>query len=162
MNVFPGQALRNAYPQFAENENGRYMQQDAEECFTQLLSSLRNRLRDPAASNNTIDNIFGIDFDVEYRCEHPDAVQEEHEFTRESNLKLRCSVSPEISTLLAGLKLGMVEEVEKNSPSLGGALAPYRKVQTIRRLPPYLTVQFMRFAWRADTQKRAKVLRVAS
>lgn len=29
-------------------------------------------------------------------------------------------------------------------------------------MPPYLAVQFVRFAWRNDTSKRAKVLRVVS
>ena len=38
--------LREAYPQFAQQNNqGMYMQQDAEECWTQLLYSLRERLQ---------------------------------------------------------------------------------------------------------------------
>jgi len=37
--------LREKYPQFAQQRNGFYMQQDAEECWTQLLYSLRERLK---------------------------------------------------------------------------------------------------------------------
>ena len=38
--------LRESYPQFAQQNNqGVYMQQDAEECWTQLLYSLRERLK---------------------------------------------------------------------------------------------------------------------
>lgn len=38
--------LREKYPQFAQQTNtGMYMQQDAEECWTQLLYSLRERLK---------------------------------------------------------------------------------------------------------------------
>ncbi len=37
--------LREKFPQFAQQRNGLYMQQDAEECCTQLLYSLRERLK---------------------------------------------------------------------------------------------------------------------
>lgn len=38
--------LREKYPQFAQQSNtGAYMQQDAEECWTQLLYTLRERLK---------------------------------------------------------------------------------------------------------------------
>ncbi len=38
--------LREKYPQFAQQTNtGMYMQQDAEECWAQLLYSLRERLK---------------------------------------------------------------------------------------------------------------------
>jgi hypothetical protein len=38
--------LRERYPQFAQQSNtGAYMQQDAEECWTQLLYTLRERLK---------------------------------------------------------------------------------------------------------------------
>ena len=38
--------LRDRYPQFAQQSNtGQYMQQDAEECWTQLLYALRESLQ---------------------------------------------------------------------------------------------------------------------
>lgn len=39
------QALRNAFPQFAQKGNhGEWMQQDAEECYTQILLSLSQKV----------------------------------------------------------------------------------------------------------------------
>lgn len=41
--------LRQQYPQFAQQGNtGAYMQQDAEECWTNLLYSLKEALQVPA------------------------------------------------------------------------------------------------------------------
>lgn len=33
--------LRTAFPQFAQRNNNEYMQQDAEECWTQIVSSMK-------------------------------------------------------------------------------------------------------------------------
>lgn len=60
--------------------------------------------------------------------------------------------------LLVGIK-SLTGEIERNSEFLGRS-SHYSKNSSICHLPPYLTVQFVRFAWRADTQKKAKVLRV--
>ena len=43
-----------------------------------------------------------------------------------------------------------------------GREAQFSKKSRIARLPPYLAVQFVRFAWRKDTAKRAKILRTVS
>ncbi|CAK7356823.1 unnamed protein product [Dovyalis caffra] len=40
--------LRKKYPQFGQLHNGVYMQQDAEECWTQLLYTLSQSLRSPS------------------------------------------------------------------------------------------------------------------
>ncbi|KAL0354583.1 UNVERIFIED_CONTAM: Ubiquitin carboxyl-terminal hydrolase 7 [Sesamum radiatum] len=42
-------ALRSKYPQFAQLHNGIYMQQDAEECWTQLLFTLSLSLKSPSS-----------------------------------------------------------------------------------------------------------------
>lgn len=36
--------LRRAYPQFAQQDHGHYMQQDAEECWTQMMTALSQKL----------------------------------------------------------------------------------------------------------------------
>ncbi|KAI6690120.1 hypothetical protein NL676_026948 [Syzygium grande] len=41
--------LRKKYPQFGQLHNGVFMQQDAEECWTQLLYTLSQSLRSPGA-----------------------------------------------------------------------------------------------------------------
>ena len=53
------------------------------------------------------------------------------------------------------------ELIDKHSEQLGRE-AQYSKKRKIARLPPILTVQFVRFAWRKDTGKRAKILRTVS
>ena len=53
------------------------------------------------------------------------------------------------------------EPIDKTS-SLLSRECRYTKKSRIARLPPYLTVQFVRFAWRKDTAKRAKILRPVS
>ncbi|KAK9054735.1 hypothetical protein SSX86_025814 [Deinandra increscens subsp. villosa] len=56
--------LRKKYPQFGQLHNGSFMQQDAEECWTQILYTLSQALRSPSISVNldTVKELFGIDF----------------------------------------------------------------------------------------------------
>ncbi|KAD1774775.1 hypothetical protein E3N88_42316 [Mikania micrantha] len=44
--------LRKKYPQFGQLHNGSFMQQDAEECWTQILYTLSQALRSPSTSEN--------------------------------------------------------------------------------------------------------------
>ena len=66
---------------------------------------------------------------------------------------------PDVNYLYQGVREALKEEVEKQSEVLGRA-ALYRKTSKIARLPSYLTVNFVRFFWRRDTSKKAKILRV--
>ncbi|KAK8312434.1 hypothetical protein V6Z12_D01G041900 [Gossypium hirsutum] len=43
--------LRKKYPQFGQLHNGVFMQQDAEECWTQLLYTLSQSLRSAGSSS---------------------------------------------------------------------------------------------------------------
>jgi ubiquitin carboxyl-terminal hydrolase 14 len=49
------------------------------------------------------------------------------------------------------------QKVDKLSPSLGRE-AVYTQHSRLTRLPAYLTVHMVRFAWRADIQKKAKIM----
>jgi ubiquitin carboxyl-terminal hydrolase 14 len=53
---------------------------------------------------------------------------------------------------------GQEEQIEKQSPS-PGRNAIYTKRSRISRLPKYLTVHFVRFFWKRETQKKAKIMR---
>jgi hypothetical protein len=55
---------------------------------------------------------------------------------------------------------GLTGELEKNSAVLGRS-AVFQKTSRISKLPQYLTVQFVRFFWKKDSQKKAKILRVS-
>ena len=57
--------------------------------------------------------------------------------------------------------IGPLQVIEKNSVALGRE-AQFSKKSKLARLPPVLAVQFVRFAWRKDTAKRAKILRTVS
>jgi ubiquitin carboxyl-terminal hydrolase 14 len=58
-------------------------------------------------------------------------------------------------------QVNLDEVMEKQSTALGRD-AQFSKKSKIARLPPVLAVQFVRFAWRKDTAKRAKILRTVS
>ena len=49
------------------------------------------------------------------------------------------------------------EKIEKISPSLGRP-AIYSQRMRLERLPTYLTVHMVRFAWRRDINKKAKIM----
>jgi ubiquitin carboxyl-terminal hydrolase 14 len=50
------------------------------------------------------------------------------------------------------------QKVDKTSPSLGRS-AVYTQTSRLSRLPAYLTVHMVRFYWRQDIQKKAKIMR---
>jgi ubiquitin carboxyl-terminal hydrolase 14 len=51
----------------------------------------------------------------------------------------------------------MNSQLDKNSPSLGRQ-AVYSQTSRLSRLPSYLTVHMVRFAWRRDIGKKAKIM----
>jgi len=73
-------------------------------------------------------------------------------------MKLVCHISNTTSHLIDGLKQGLTETISKFSEVLGRE-ATYQKTTKLGHLPPYLTVQFMRFFWKSDKQLKAKILR---
>ncbi|CAI5480774.1 unnamed protein product, partial [Closterium sp. Yama58-4] len=155
--------LRQRFPQFAQQgEHGAYMQQDAEECWTQLLYSLSQRLRSiRQPSQAEVDNIFGIELVSKVRCaeggEGAEGNGEESE-EKETAFMLKCHISSDVNLLHEGIKRGLRTELEKVSASLGRS-AVFTKDSLIARLPHYLTVQFVRFFWKRESQQKAKILR---
>ncbi|XP_073052789.1 ubiquitin carboxyl-terminal hydrolase 6 [Primulina eburnea] len=148
--------LRKKYPQFAQVQNGLYMQQDAEECWTQLLYSLSLSLKSTSSSEgaDAVKRLFGIDLVSRVHC----AESGEESAESESVYSLKCHISHEVNHLHEGLKHGLKSELEKASPSLGRS-AVYTKDSRINDLPRYLTVQFVRFFWKRETNQKAKILR---
>jgi len=51
-----------------------------------------------------------------------------------------------------------VEDREKNSEKLGQSVV-FKGSSALASLPPYLTVQMMRFYYKADVRQKAKILR---
>ncbi|KAK2996569.1 LOW QUALITY PROTEIN: hypothetical protein RJ639_024812, partial [Escallonia herrerae] len=148
--------LRKKYPQFGQLNNGLFMQQDAEECWTQILYTLSQALSLPSSSENldTVKGLFGIELVSRVHC----AESGEESSETESVYSLKCHISQEVNHLHEGLRHGLKSELEKASPSLGRS-AIYLKDSRIKGLPRYLTIQFVRFFWKRESNQKAKILR---
>ncbi|ODQ78657.1 hypothetical protein BABINDRAFT_51476 [Babjeviella inositovora NRRL Y-12698] len=143
-------SLRQLYPQFAERSNeGFYKQQDAEEAYSQILTVLMQQFPD-------LRRQFGVSFKVKSQC--VDVAEEPTYSLEEDQYKLNCHITKSTNFLRDGLMDSLKETIEKNNATLGGN-ANYELTRTITRLPKYLNVQFVRFFWRRDTQKKSKILR---
>ncbi|KAI5101610.1 ubiquitin carboxyl-terminal hydrolase 14, partial [Silurus meridionalis] len=177
------QFLHMAFPQFAEKgDQGQYLQQDANECWVQLMRVLQQKLEpeepetpmdvryefytfdqsdaDGAAvassKKNFIDKFFGVEFDTTMKCTE----KEDEEPTKgtESQLQISCFINQEVKYLATGIKMRLQEEITKFSPSLERD-ALYIKSSKISRLPAYLTVQMVRFFYKEKESVNAKVLK---
>lgn len=71
---------------------------------------------------------------------------------------LKCNISLEVNHLGEGIKLALKDDREKNSEQLGRTVL-FEGSSAITSLPPYLTVQMVRFYYKADVQQKAKILR---
>jgi ubiquitin carboxyl-terminal hydrolase 14 len=164
-------SLRQLYPQFAQrSRTGQgYAQQDAEEAWSQILSQLRQKLKIRDSNTGGIAEATDVSFIDKYmagrfqsvlECEEPAAKEagEEPIVSEDTFLKLDCHISATTNHLRDGIANGLEEKLEKNSPALGRD-AVYVKKSKIARLPKYLTVHFVRFFWKREVQKKAKIMR---
>ncbi|KAI1493222.1 ubiquitin carboxyl-terminal hydrolase [Biscogniauxia mediterranea] len=160
-------ALRGAFPQFAERSRtgAGFAQQDAEEAWSQIVSQLRQKLRvkpspDATTDASFIERYMSGEFTSELVCDEP-AAREAGEpviQSRDSFLKLNCHIDGSTNHLRDGIANGLSEKLEKKSEVLDRD-AVYTKTSKISRLPKYLTVHFVRFFWKRETQKKAKIMR---
>uniref|UniRef100_A0A8C9ZNU9 Ubiquitin carboxyl-terminal hydrolase n=1 Tax=Sander lucioperca TaxID=283035 RepID=A0A8C9ZNU9_SANLU len=168
------QFLHMAFPQFAEKgDQGQYLQQDANECWLQMMRVLQQKLEplEPETSmetesesgaasastkKNLIDQYFGVEFETAMKC--TESEEEEPIKGKESQLQLSCFINQEVKYLATGLRLRLQEEITKMSPSLERN-ALYIKSSKLSRLPAYLTVQMVRFFYKEKESVNAKVLK---
>eukprot|EP00455_Lapot_gusevi_P048395 TRINITY_DN667_c0_g2_i2.p1 TRINITY_DN667_c0_g2~~TRINITY_DN667_c0_g2_i2.p1 ORF type:complete len:481 (-),score=190.35 TRINITY_DN667_c0_g2_i2:230-1672(-) len=155
--------FRQVFPQFAERNNkGQYMQQDADECFSQLMQTLLTTLRGtevPVESTPIrakVEDVFQGTFETTTKCLASDTVPPTS--VSEPFRKLKCFIKIDTNHLTEGIKASLSEEIEKNSPELGGP-ARFLVESRISKLPLVLNIQYVRFFWRRDTGKKAKILR---
>ena len=162
-------ALRTAFPQFAQkSRTGQgYAQQDAEEAWSQIVLQLQQKLKITDVQDNSkpkpsfVDRYMSGTFATTTTPPAEAADKESIVEGTEKFLKLDCHIDVNVNHLPEGLKAGMTSEIEKRSPSLGTD-AVYTVTSKLSRLPKYLTVHFIRFFWRKDTQKKAKIMRKVS
>jgi ubiquitin carboxyl-terminal hydrolase 14 len=136
-----------------------HMQQDAEECWGALLTAFRGQLKLSSDPKNTeqvpaIQELFGVSTRATLKCDESDETTEYSEV----ELMMKCNINAEVNHLAEGLKLGLRGDRERTSAALG-RLAHFRGEALIEALPPYLTVQMVRFFYKADVQQKAKILR---
>jgi ubiquitin carboxyl-terminal hydrolase 14 len=84
------QVFRGLFPQFAQQGHGGvFMQQDAEECYTQIIGQLRSlKVSEEAGA---LDNFLAINTVSTMTCdENP---SEEASISREAHTKLSCHIS---------------------------------------------------------------------
>lgn len=164
-------ALRTAFPQFAQRDrNGHgYAQQDAEEAWSQILNQLRTKLTisdgngNAATRTSFVEKYMAGQFDSVTECDEPGVKDAGEEPNKSSDVffKLDCHIGKDTNHLQDGIMEGLEEQIEKQSPTLNRN-ALYTKRSRISRLPKYLTVHFVRFFWKRETQKKAKIMRKVS
>ncbi|OAL63726.1 ubiquitin C-terminal hydrolase [Trichophyton rubrum] len=162
-------SLRTVFPQFAQQsrDGNGYAQQDAEEAWSQIISQLRQHLMIKDASDGKdskavsfVDKYMSGTINSVLECDEQ-AAKEGGEMAVESSdvfFKLNCHIDKEINHLHDGIMASLEEKIEKHSPTLDRD-AIYTKKTRISRLPKYLTVHFVRFFWKRESQKKAKIMR---
>ncbi|XP_066592024.1 ubiquitin carboxyl-terminal hydrolase 14 [Prorops nasuta] len=160
------QVMHLAFPRFAEkSELGGFQQQDANECWTELIRMLQQKL--PAKENpnatseqskprSIIEQYFGGTFDTELKCIESES--EPPTKSKEDFLQLSCFISQDVKYMHSGLRNKMQEQLVKMSPTLNRN-ANYLKMSKISRLPAYLTIQFVRFFYKEKGAINAKILK---
>ncbi|KAG8999115.1 deubiquitinating enzyme [Tulasnella sp. 427] len=151
------QGLRQVNPQFAERarSGAGFAQQDADECWSQILTSMTNAGlgRD---QGGWIDRYMAGEMETTLQCD--EAPDEAPTTTREKILKLQCNIGQSTNYMHTGIMDSLDQKITKNSPSLERD-AVYSQHSRVSRLPSNLTVQMVRFYWRTDIGKKAKIMR---
>ncbi|KAI9904382.1 hypothetical protein N3K66_000911 [Trichothecium roseum] len=159
-------ALREAFPQFAEKSrtSDNYAQQDAEEAWSQIVAQIRQnvKVKDGEAGLETsfIDKFMSGEFTSNLECDEEEARNggEKAVVSKDTFYKLNCHIDGQTNHLRDGILAALSEKLEKRSDVLGRD-AVYTKKSEISRAPKYLTVHFVRFFWKRETQKKAKIMR---
>lgn len=151
------QILRQVNPQFAERSRAGagYAQQDADECWSQIVTSMSNAGLGRDEGGWT-DRYMAGQMETTLKCD--EAPDEPPTTTKEKILKLQCNIDSNTNYMHAGIMQSLDQKITKNSPSLGRE-ATYSQHSRVSRLPTNLTVQMVRFYWRRDINKKAKIMR---
>lgn len=159
-------ALRVVFPQFAEKakSNNGYAQQDAEEAWSQIVQQLSQKVKikesDDAPEMSFVDKYMSGEFSSTLECDEEEARNggEQVMTSKDQFYKLNCHIDGSTNHLRDGILAALSEKLEKKSDVLGRD-ATYTKKSKISRAPKYLTVHFVRFFWKRETQKKAKIMR---
>ncbi|KAF8308379.1 cysteine proteinase [Clavulina sp. PMI_390] len=166
------QLLRQLYPRFAEMRQGHFAQQgrcsqvcspDADECWVEVLNSLTNSglsgatPEDGQSSSTTFVNQY-LAGEMTKTLTCSESADEPPIVIKERILKLDCNIDQGTNYLHAGITASMTQEIEKRSEKLGRE-AKWIETSRVSRLPSNLTIHMVRFYWRRDINKKAKIMR---
>eukprot|EP01083_Nonionella_stella_P060172 157272_1 len=156
--------LKRSFPQFGETDNnGRFRQHDADECYTNIMQCARSDLKDTSAvqenlraAGGVVDSLFHGEMETVVKCLGNDDEPEQksvHSFD-----KLKCYISSKVDHINQGIKDTLVEHIEKKGTT-SDAQMQWEKHEYLSKLPEYLTVQFVRFFWKPEISKKSKIMR---
>lgn len=168
--------LHVTFAQFStRNSSGQLQQQDANECFSEVLRILSgetevliggaNRLAgisDDEESTVKLEKsiktsrIFETEFDVTLKCLETE--EEPVENVHEKHLQISCFLNQDVRYIKSGIKSRLTEEIEKHSQFLNRD-AKFQKKSLISRLPEYLCIQMVRFFYKKKDKINAKILK---
>jgi ubiquitin carboxyl-terminal hydrolase 14 len=131
-------------------------QQDAEECWSQILSILRTNVKTQGQDKSFVDQFISGTMTSSLVCDESSDEPVIH--ASETFLKLNCHIGITTNFMRDGILAALSEKIEKRSEILGRDVN-WTKTSRISRLPKYLVVHFVRFYWKRDTNKKAKILR---
>ncbi|KAL6691864.1 ubiquitin carboxyl-terminal hydrolase 14 [Trichoderma pleuroticola] len=159
-------ALRLVFPQFAEKSKSGpgYAQQDAEEAWSQIVQQLGQKVSikttPDTPSISFVEKYMAGEFSSVLECDEEEARNggEQAITSRDGFYKLDCHIDSQTNHLRDGILAALSEQLEKRSEVLGRD-ATYTKKSKISRAPKYLTVHFVRFFWKKETKKKAKIMR---
>lgn len=159
-------ALRIVFPQFAEKSKSGpgYAQQDAEEAWSQIVQQLGQKLTIKGSRDTPgvsfVEKYMAGRFTSVLECDEEEARNggEVAITSSDAFYKLDCHIDAQTNHLRDGIMAALSEQLEKRSEVLGRD-ATYTKKSKISRAPKYLTVHFVRFFWKKETKKKAKIMR---
>ncbi|KAJ7058011.1 hypothetical protein C8F01DRAFT_1027429 [Mycena amicta] len=167
--------LREINPQFAERDRahshssgmnalmGGYAQQDADECLTTIVTALGTVPGQSSSGALDTNKKFVEQFMTgqmvrTLKPADPAAADEPTSTSTENVLKITCNIDATVNFMASGIQKSLSQTVVKRSPTLGRD-ADYTQESRMTRLPAYLFVHMARFSWRADINKKAKIMR---
>ncbi|KAM0524886.1 hypothetical protein ACHAPE_000992 [Trichoderma viride] len=159
-------ALRIVFPQFAEKSRTGpgFAQQDAEEAWSQIVQQLNQKLTIKGSGDSSgvsfVEKYMAGRFTSVLECDEEEARNggETAITSSDTFYKLDCHIDAQTNHLRDGILAALSEQLEKKSEVLGRD-ATYTKKSKISRAPKYLTVHFVRFFWKKETKKKAKIMR---
>ncbi|KAJ7699363.1 hypothetical protein B0H17DRAFT_1049578 [Mycena rosella] len=158
--------LREVNPQFAERDRahshgmsalmgGGYAQQDADECLTTIVTALGSVPGQSETNKKFVEQYMTGEMTRVLKCNDAD---EAPSTSTENVLKITCNIDATVNYMASGIQKSLSQLVLKRSPTLGRD-ANYTQESRMTRLPAYLFVHMARFSWRADINKKAKIMR---